>query len=506
MTVRRLLLSVAFLGGAVLLTASGPVRAQDMRFRPNTPGTHEVWGRTLTPEEIKRALEHLSKGDEFPPDLPREVQDLLKNKLQPQDGKVDEKQLKAVLDRMQKDPAFRKQVEALAKSMQKSKSGQPSAIDQAKLREMLKDVTGPQAGVPKNDIEFPQDQKGTDFQEPGKNAAQPKTKITPPAVENPNPKGGNERPDLAPPNVPPDAQNVPPERGGDNPLPMPGDDAAAPPSPFDPNETPRERSMRTFASLWERNVGPLDDTPAVKKALFELVEGTEDIKDAEGNSFWDTISKETGDSTSLADFIDSAALGDSWKMPKFDMPSFNWSKSDPDIGRSGGSNSSGDSWWNRRSSSSNRGGPSGSGGFGGFSIPGLEGSWLPIVILAILLLGALIAWKVWGWKSAETGRPFGLGGLGAWPIDPQKISTRQHVVLAFEYLSVLICGPSAKTWTHNTIAQALADLATTHGETATMLARLYELARYAPLEEPLTAAEVAEARRLVCRLAGLEYE
>ena len=76
---------------------------------------------------------------------------------------------------------------------------------------------------------------------------------------------------------------------------------------------------------------------------------------------------------------------------------------------------------------------------------------------------------------------------------------------AFEYLSVLICGPPAKTWTHNTIADALSELAATHGETAVMLARLYELARYAPLDEPLTRDELMEARELVCGLAGVSY-
>ena len=44
----------------------------------------------------------------------------------------------------------------------------------------------------------------------------------------------------------------------------------------------------------------------------------------------------------------------------------------------------------------------------------------------------------------------------------------------------------------------------THGETAVKLARLYELARYAPLDEPPTRAEIVEARRLVCDLAGVD--
>jgi hypothetical protein len=92
--------------------------------------------------------------------------------------------------------------------------------------------------------------------------------------------------------------------------------------------------------------------------------------------------------------------------------------------------------------------------------------------------------------------------LGPWPVDPHRLATRQDVVVAFEHLSVLICGPVAKTWTHTTIAGALSELAMAEPERALMLARLYELARYAPIEEPLTTAELAEARRLVCRLAG----
>ena len=46
-------------------------------------------------------------------------------------------------------------------------------------------------------------------------------------------------------------------------------------------------------------------------------------------------------------------------------------------------------------------------------------------------------------------------------------------------------------------------LAATHAHTAVLLARLYELARYAPLDEPLTPDELAEGRRLVCQLAGV---
>ena len=148
-----------------------------------------------------------------------------------------------------------------------------------------------------------------------------------------------------------------------------------------------------------------------------------------------------------------------------------------------------------------RGPPSGSGG--GFSF---GGSWTPVILLGLVIFGVLL----WFWLrnvrfGSKEREVFTIGGLGPWPLDPRAINSREDVVKAFEYLSVLICGPAARNWTHNTIADALAELATTHGETAVMLARLYELARYAPLDEPLTRDELIEARQLVCRLAGVSY-
>jgi hypothetical protein len=130
---------------------------------------------------------------------------------------------------------------------------------------------------------------------------------------------------------------------------------------------------------------------------------------------------------------------------------------------------------------------------------------VPFVILAVAIAAVFIILALKNLKEREARVAFATEGLGPWPVDPRAINTREDVVKAFEYLSVLICGPSAKTWTHGTIADALSDLATTHGETAVMLARLYELARYAPLDEPLTHDELIEARKLVCALAGVSY-
>src|SRR5205823_9969160 len=125
------------------------------------------------------------------------------------------------------------------------------------------------------------------------------------------------------------------------------------------------------------------------------------------------------------------------------------------------------------------------------------------ILLAAIVVGGLIWWRFWYLRDPARVGDAVPDWLGPWPVDPRRIATREDLVRAFEYLSVLVCGREARTWTHGTIARALSDLAATHLETARLLARLYELARYAPLDEPLTPQELAEGRRLVCLLGGV---
>jgi hypothetical protein len=273
--------------------------------------------------------------------------------------------------------------------------------------------------------------------------------------------------------------------------------------PPDEPTDPRSKSLQAFASIWERNIGPLDQTPEVRRALFDLASSANgldlDLQDSRGNSIWDLLKNGDGNGLSFGDF--DAAGGD-WKLPKFDFPRMRLGRwLDGSSSSSGGSSSS---WW-RRGSSSSRSPTSSSVSSGGLGSFGFGGSWFPVVVLGIVVLGILLWVVVKNLRMPATEIAFATDGLGPWPIDPRRINTREDVVKAFEYLSVLICGATAKTWTHNTIADALSELATTHGETAVQLARLYELARYAPLDEPLTRDELMEARELVCGLAGVSY-
>jgi hypothetical protein len=325
----------------------------------------------------------------------------------------------------------------------------------------------------------------------------------------PSPPIGPVTPDTPPPKVgPAPAPKVSPRPAPNGPDARPpatdlrGPGSGNRPGPNAPSlpETEQDRKRRAFqiaTAFWERNFGPIDETPAVKRAIADLISGTADMKGPDGKNFWESLAQDAGDGRSVADWLKNGGLGGDWKLPSLEFGSTR-------VGR----------WWSGAGSVSGSGGSSGwstsrsSGSGSGFrvlGIPGLEGSWLPVVLMGAILIGVLVWWRFWYLRDPS---PLGMDlpdGLGPWPVEPNAINSREDVVKAFEYLSVLICGPEARTWTHGTIAEALTALAATHGETAQMLARLYELARYAPRDEPLTADELAEARRLVCRLAGVRH-
>ncbi len=105
--------------------------------------------------------------------------------------------------------------------------------------------------------------------------------------------------------------------------------------------------------------------------------------------------------------------------------------------------------------------------------------------------------------------------LGPWPVDPAAIASRQELVQAFEYVSLLNLGPAARNWNHRAIAERLRHSALSsasgHGATAGFtgrqavdeLAALYEQARYAPPGDFLPDTALATARRDLCLLAGV---
>jgi hypothetical protein len=118
--------------------------------------------------------------------------------------------------------------------------------------------------------------------------------------------------------------------------------------------------------------------------------------------------------------------------------------------------------------------------------------WL--LILLALSMGVLVALV---WKRRLQARRAAAGWkLGPWPVDPAAVRTRDQLVRAFEYLSLLRLGPRARSCNHKEIAGRLG-----HGA-ALELAQVYEQARYAPLADRLTDADLVLARRHLTYLAG----
>ena len=463
-----------------------------------------VRGGGLTPDQVKRLLAPGAPDGGLPPDM----LDLLRQHFEQDSKGVSPEQVdkagRAILQNKGLMEQLRKYAEERAKAKDQGKQG-PTRLP-PDLDRWLKDNPpgkgGPGPGVPPPNVP------------PVPGGQQP------PVPQPPQP-GGQLDPRTLPPIGPqPNGGRVPPDGGFGQPQILPPDGGARPPAtppagagpsllPTD-DLSPKARAMEGVAGFWERNVGPLDETPAVKQFLFDVVEGAADLEGPDGKSFWESFGREAGDGKSFADFfegIDLDGAGDGWSWPKLDLPDMNFGGGDgphvPEPPR--------ENWFTRNFGAGSRSPASAtSGGRGGLGIdlgvPGMEGSWLPVVLLGAVLLAGLIWWRFWYLADERAAAPAGVGGLGPWPVDPRRLLTREDVTRAFEYLSVLVCGPAAKTWTHNTIARALLDLVDTRPEAAVMLARLYELARYTPADEPLTTAELAEARRLVCRLAGLDAE
>ncbi len=503
---RRLVLTLGFLSLSVALSSVQVHAQQGMKksiLPPPVIAQSHPWDANLTPEQLKEALSRYGQGqgdpgldefektlgkmlaDQFPGVDPAILKGLLNNKELMEKAKQIAKQKAG---KSGEDPQLSKEkIDKLLKSIPKEKL--PPALDQQP------EVKTPQTN--ENQPPPPFQPQGPPKQiipsKPiGKSDGPFFPKQDPNNPENPKPMGGI--PDCPKPNNPAFA----PDQGNGNPFFPDNNPFGQPDEPTDP----RAKSASALASLWERNIGPLDQTPEVKRALFDLMSGENgfdfDIKDEKGNSFWDALKNDKGENSPFSDFLnESGNGGENWNFSKFDLPTIGWDK------WFGSSSSSSSSDWQLGSSSPRPPqlpeSSSSSWGFGG-SGGGLSGSWFSVVLLGLVVLGALLLW----WYLRDTKTPESAAqanGLGPWPIDPHAINTREDVVKAFEYLSVLICGPAARMWTHSTIAEALTNLAITQGEVAVKLARLYELARYAPLDEPLTRNEVIEARHIVCDLA-----
>jgi hypothetical protein len=425
----------------------------------------------------------LGKEDTIGPDALRRMAEQLKAL---QGGKLDPRLLEDIAKLKSQYPGLSN--EDLARRLLREHPELQDPRQARALDEWLRQVRGPQIGP---------------LGQPRENLQPIQPQLNQPQQQPANAQGPNDQPGRTPPPPPPDGggpggqphdtggpaqpgQPIPADRDGNLDIP---EGMAERFREFQPAENGpsfeqlarRRQQFEAVAAWWEKNVGKLDDTPAVRDLLLEMFTG-KSVSGAYGGSLGELLDGPAGEGFGkLAD-----RLGESgWKLP------------DLGIGKGwGGGDRSGFTPPEAPSSGSS------SFGFGG--VGGGAGSWLPVVAFLVVAAVGLVLWWLWPKltaKRADGPRP--LPGLGPWPVDPRAIADREALVKAFEYLSVLLCGAGARVWNHVTIAAAL-ERAVPHAEAlADPLARLYAVARYTPADEPLPPAAIAEAREYLCELAGV---
>jgi hypothetical protein len=120
--------------------------------------------------------------------------------------------------------------------------------------------------------------------------------------------------------------------------------------------------------------------------------------------------------------------------------------------------------------------------------------WLLLVVAVAAL--AFLAWRGLGWYRDHQEKLASQWRLGPWPVQPQAVSTREQLVLAFEHLALMLLGLPARSYSHKDVAREVG------GVPVKELAAAYEKARYAPASDEMSEAEIARARKLLCDLAG----
>jgi hypothetical protein len=154
-------------------------------------------------------------------------------------------------------------------------------------------------------------------------------------------------------------------------------------------------------------------------------------------------------------------------------------------------------------------------------------AWKFVLVIGSLALGAALVWQVLARKSVAAGRRSGQTAwqLGPWPVDPKAVRTREELIRAFEHLALLRLGLQARSYNHQIIASYLRNETRLSGKTrsaapasaaltvdtqlrreaAQHLAATYEVARYAPPQDPVSEEDILRARRELCLLAGVSH-
>jgi len=127
-------------------------------------------------------------------------------------------------------------------------------------------------------------------------------------------------------------------------------------------------------------------------------------------------------------------------------------------------------------------------------------SSLAIIAAAVgALILAVILFRKWKVHQSERALQAAHERRG---IDFDAIRSREELVRAFDTVSLDQHGDDARNWNHRVTADQFRTRQPTNADAAEEVAGLYERARYAPVEEDLTAGDFASARRDLRVIAG----
>jgi hypothetical protein len=125
-----------------------------------------------------------------------------------------------------------------------------------------------------------------------------------------------------------------------------------------------------------------------------------------------------------------------------------------------------------------------------------------LMVIGGIIVGAFLIWKLLVQPmQARKEKPAGWA-VGAWPVDPSRIRTREELIKAFDHLALLNGGRPARHWHHREVANHLGEPDEVRRVTADRLAEVYQQARYAPPQEPLPDVQIDLARKDLVTLAG----
>jgi hypothetical protein len=275
------------------------------------------------------------------------------------------------------------------------------------------------------------------------------------------------------------------KQGGGN----PDDPKGMTPPKFDPNlpdpakgpDAKNPYADNEWVKWMEKNFG---DSPAAQDAVKDLVNS---LQNGDMKGMFDDIPElKNGGWKDVADWGKSNGMD----LSKVKPPDINTGKG----GSSGNGGGGGSSW------GSGGGGGGGSvGGGGGVGLGGGGPALLVIAGIAGALFLALLLFRRWKFDQA---RRMAQGAGGPDGIDFDAIRTREELVQAFDHVSLDQIGDEARTWNHRVIADQFAEVKPAQAAPATELAGLYERARYAPVDEDLSAGDFADARRDLRVIAG----